>query len=75
MNWISVKDKLPIQNEDVICYVPGDEQFSDPCYIIGYYYLVDDKALWWCNCRMDIGPFEPSYWMYLPDKPKEHYDA
>lgn len=74
MEWISINDKLPAQNEDVLTYCPAYEEWDDSI-LIGYYYFVDEKPIWWCICRQDVGPFYPTYWMYLPDKPKEYYDA
>lgn len=38
MNWISVKDELPKQNEKILAYIPsGEPDFDSDIYITCYY--------------------------------------
>jgi len=60
MKWISVKDRLPEQNQEVlICY--------DGCLDFGSYDIRDGEICW-----IIVGRFvEPSHWMPLPDMPED----
>lgn len=78
MKWISVKDRLPKKNEEVL--------FFDKKIFSGYWY--DDyegfknlglKIVWQCNCEcfgMDHGreTYYPTHWMPLPKYPEEIND-
>lgn len=73
-SWISVKDKLPENQEPVIVYVPPHD---DDC--IGYvgmaYYTRFGEGFWAGtdgNLYGAIGIIHPpTHWMPLPESPKE----
>lgn len=77
MEWISVEEKLPNNNDDVLVYNPkdgiaiGDFEFSN---VSGYYekdgsYFITDSG--WTT-QYDWAPYMcPTHWMPLPVPPKE----
>ena len=58
--WISVKDRLPKENEFVLCYI-GDRRYC--CYDIAEYY---HNGTWE---NLDHKRAFPLYWMPLPERP------
>jgi hypothetical protein len=70
MEWINIKDSMPDENKNVLCFLPSDGEFDDSIMIC-YYYRFNEKNIWWCACRQDVGPVEPSHWMFLPEKPNK----
>lgn len=68
MHWISVKDKLPPIDVEVIGFYPKSDKFNQATLICVYI----GNDLWWCACRGD-DPVElsmPTHWMPLPELPK-----
>ena len=61
MEWISVKDKLPDDNERVIAYRPNEADVS------AYKYCV----IWGWGVKMSMKHRGISHWMKLPEPPKE----
>ena len=67
--WISVRDRLPDNKDQVMVYGLMDSDFQygvkDEICIIGRY--KKDKAKWWFPIKlyMDI-----THWRYLPEAPK-----
>lgn len=68
--WISVKDKLPPQGEEVLAYVPLDGQiFVGHCS--KYYWK--DQYVWYITTAMKVTKTmtkKVSHWMHLPGAPK-----
>lgn len=65
MDWISVKDRLPDIEMDVLACT---NVWSD-----GYYYFIchrKEDGLWWSESTHCAYPFV-KYWMPLPEPPKE----
>lgn len=64
--WISIKDYLPEQNEEVI--VLCDELNTAPCYKIAFGHIVDETI-----CKDYNGWNIPNvvYWLPMPKLPKE----
>ena len=76
--WISVKDKLPEKQTSVLVYVPpySDEDEEYFGYVEVSYYTYSARGGFWAgtdgNVYGAIGIIhEPSYWMPLPERPKE----
>lgn len=78
MEWISVKDRLPEQYEDVLIYFE-----RSGCMAVAYlscpYASTDSPELWKCafgddcdgnDCYVDCIT-TPSHWMPLPESPKD----
>lgn len=63
MNWISVKDRLPEKNQNVLVYQKGGVHGGNE---IDIEYLQGD-GFWADQGIMS----EISHWMPLPEKPKE----
>lgn len=59
MKWISVKDKLPENKQEVIA-------FDDGCYMPTYK-AYSEKYKWDC----DTYNIHPTHWMPLPKPPKK----
>lgn len=68
MNWISVKERLPEEETDVLLC------FEDGTMIVGFYLVLFDETIW--NAIKDIEWYSeceatPTHWMPLPELPKE----
>lgn len=70
MEWISVKDRLPIEFEKVlaysegadrvyICFIKKEEEYNE------HWTICDDLD---CSCTGCTAPID--YWMPLPEAPK-----
>ena len=72
--WISVKDRLPEMEANVLMYFAPDKNMA-----AGFMCDVDEDRTMWC-AYTDGGfytdcDFEPTHWMPLPEPPKENdYD-
>lgn len=70
MEWISVKDRLPEQFQEVLCYSEDKEYYvavysKNTCIREpGYYYL------WNSGHCCGRGKSDATYWMPLPEEPK-----
>ena len=66
MNWISVKDKLPISpSRQVLTYSITGKGEHFGCYVLYYY-----QGEWWRS--MDgLWAFEVTHWTPLPEPPQE----
>ena len=68
--WISVKDRLPNTNGEYLVFRPnfGERGTISICYF-------DGQNTWHDNDRVDFSrilkPEDASYWMPLPEQPKE----
>lgn len=67
--WISVEDRLPECNQDVLMY------FDTGNMAVGFWHDGDEDITFW-RAYTDDGWFadcdtEPLYWMPLPSPPKE----
>ncbi len=65
--WISIKDRLPNQGEQVLTY---DTQLKE--YRIDYLLHFDNEPepyIWACRLVSDWN--RVNYWMQLPEKPKD----
>ncbi len=71
MNWISVKDKLPEHEGNVLAVLDGE------VCIMAYQLLSDsDGTFWWAWCYVYYGGlqgdaewedhYEPTHWMEIP---------
>lgn len=61
MEWISIRDRLPEQGEDVLLFDGGQIYF-------GYYSEISDKFILGDD-KVDISDF--THWMPLPASPKK----
>jgi len=76
MKWISVKDKVPKLDEEVLVYVHGISHNSGPYQIISLSYLTQffgkdmkpEGIEWICKMSCDE---TVTHWMPLPEPPKE----
>ena len=60
--WISVKDRLPTFNDQVIFYE------SENAVYTGY---LSEYGIFYIKCRYWVGPkCKPTHWMPLPEKPE-----
>lgn len=67
--WVSVKDKLPAEFEDVLTCNMNGNCLDEKAPIIGYFQL----GLWFWVDRTDFDHFEniyPTHWMPMPVLPK-----
>ena len=58
MEWISVKDELPKNNDDVLI-------FATDCCSVGFINRYNNDK--WC---VDCADLKPTHWMPLPKPPK-----
>jgi len=63
--WISVKDRLPNEDEDVILCSRRSQKHVYVTY--GHYHLFDDKPYFENDCG---GIRNVTYWMPLPEPPE-----
>lgn len=61
--WVSVDDKLPEKNQQVLTYNPMDDR--EPFWV-DYLFLAGDEKLHW-----DMGEDNVTHWMPLPEPPKQ----
>lgn len=64
MNWISVKDRLPEHDNDVLVYL------NNSC-AVGFY--SQDNKKWFrdrCTCSDCYLELDATHWMPLPEEPK-----
>ena len=66
--WISVEDKLPEPNEEVLIYTAGDLSRLEKCIRRGYYSTILEPT--WC-LQNGYTVDDVEYWMELPTPPKE----
>ena len=82
MNWINVKDKLPIDNRRVIILLLDDitnysypYTYEDACEM-GFY----ENGKWFSDTRFEVATVGDTFWKdiqgvthwsYLPDKPEK----
>ena len=64
MEWISVKDKLPNQNELVLCYSSSEGVISDSLYS-----KIGSEI--WFNGNKESYRNDITHWMPLPEPPKQ----
>lgn len=69
MGWISVKDKLPRNNQYVLAVFPNGEM------VVACVFDADEDVVYW-RAQTDMGwesdmDFDPTHWMPLPEPPKE----
>lgn len=73
MNWISVNDRLPPHNVDVLVYRPIMASKILVTHYDGYY--GEDDGEWhegWARYAYNLdGDFVITHWAYLPEPPKE----
>ncbi len=71
MEWISVKDRLPIDDGKVII-TWGEPSFgsSYPEIGIAYYDVDSEKFLFWFN-DVEVKGFGVTHWMNVPKLPKD----
>ena len=70
--WISVKDRLPEEGVDVLCYYDGRDTFG---VTMGAYY--PHVVLFWGAWDLVDNPRDAKvlYWMYMPDMPKQRMEG
>lgn len=61
MEWISVKDRLPDNNDEVLMFICG-------VHVLGY---VDINGEWYNDVDEKEFSGSVTHWMPLPDPPKE----
>jgi len=66
MCWISVKDRLPEENMEVLTY-------SEKEYLVDYIIYADNvvKSYIWARELWDDNSTNVTHWMKLPKKPEE----
>jgi hypothetical protein len=72
MEWISVKDRLPKLNEDVVCIVPLMKKHGKEKRIL-YLNCYQKNGLRWGNYdgHYEHNVNEVTHWMPLPEPPKD----
>lgn len=74
MEWISVKDRLPDIDKEVLCLCIDSDPKYAPNYYIGQYGKDKESNemsfLEWDNYCSDLVAVVCSYWMPLPQPPK-----
>ena len=71
MEWISVEDKMPTFNKEVLTYTPNLYlQIYVDAYD-GYYGEDDNEWIEGWRWRGDVGENKITHWMPLPEPPKE----
>lgn len=76
MEWISVNDRLPKNEECVLVYFPKWRKRDYSCVFSAEYQNgeddICDKGFWNDYCRFNIGGEDGiTHWMPLPNPPKE----
>jgi len=64
MEWISVKDKLPEEGENVLIY---EEAYSE----VGYLFRGKWRSMETDFCGEPYELEDVTHWMYLPEPPKK----
>lgn len=67
MNWISVKDRLPEDEEAVLVYYRFDDESKMSFYGILTYYVYDPYPHW----QHESTGLKVTHWMPLPEPPEE----
>ena len=62
--WISVEERLPDVNADVVLIIPRND---GPCIRVGW---LRESGRWWA-AGQGLVPYEVTHWMPLPEPPKE----
>lgn len=65
--WISIKDRLPNEREDVLLMFPKNMAVG----FLNDGWFVNSGCNWYTAVDTDDGDEEPIYWMPLPDPQKE----
>jgi hypothetical protein len=75
-DWISVKDRLPADEEDVLIYTAHAGQPNYGWFRVGYYWPYEGKnpggnpARWYVRVHGDDEWEAPTHWMPLPTGPR-----
>lgn len=71
MCWINVKEKLPEQGKDVLCFGKDGEVYVASYNRRGCYYEPFYRDVWEHGFCCGREPSDPSHWMDIPEKPLE----
>lgn len=69
--WISVKDRLPSESKDVLLMFPMNMAVG---FLKNGEWFVNSGCNWYTAVIEDDGDEPPTYWMPLPEPPKEDDD-
>ena len=67
MRWISVKDKLPNDHQEILTYWPGYDQIQVQRFYLNYANLGPWWMFGWQNHSVEAGRI--THWMPLPSPP------
>lgn len=67
MEWISVKDRLPEDSDEFLCYVSILDDMGVKVYDIRILEYFSGAKIWSCDGTIAI----VTHWMPLPEPPKE----
>ena len=82
MSWISCKERLPENDDDVlVCDCNADNDYSYPYTVqdsMEIAFFIKTKNIWISkNAELEDGEFPPleyiTHWMPLPEKPAKEY--
>lgn len=65
MNWISVKDRLPDDDGEVLAVNDGEVLIAN--YLDGWFRYIEDD----CGDMVPTDDIDVRYWMELPELPEE----